>query len=238
MSLLSIVQDACRHPSLTLPVPTTVVGNTASHAPAMLMAAKEELDSLATRCMWTKLVKEHTFTTTATSVQVTASAIPADFDRMINDSMFNRTTRRRVDGPVSAEDWQNIQASLITRVNPAYRFRGGTILITPTPASGDTIAYEYVSTQKVLNASGTATTTWSVDTDTTIFRDDIVTLGVVWRYRRGKGYPYDTVLEEYERRVADAIMREGTKTRIYTDAPMRIRHPSAPQMPETLTGLS
>ncbi len=238
MSLISIVQDACRHPSLGLPLLTTVIGNTTSHAPLMLVAAKEELDSLATRANWQALTKEHTFTTTASAVQLTASAIPTDFDRMIHESIYNRTTRRQVYGPLSPEDWQNIQASLVTMVDPAYRIRGGTILMSPTPASGDTIAYEYISKYKVLSAVSAEQVTWAADTDTTRFDEPIVTLGVVWRYRRGRGYPYSNELEEYERRVVDRIMRDGTRPRLFTDPPIRVRSPRAPQTPETLTGLS
>lgn len=238
MSLLTIVQDACNHPSLTLPPPATVVGNAASHAPAMLMAAKEELDSLATRCNWQKLTKEHTFTTTASAIQLTASAVPSDFDRMVNESIFNRTTRRRVWGPITSEQWQNIQSALVTMVDPAYRFRDGTILITPTPSSGDTIAYEYISKNKTRSSGGTAQENWQADADTCLFPEPIVTLGVVWRYRAGKGYPFTKEQEEYERRVVEAIMRDGTRGRITTDPPIRVRSPSSPQVPETLIGLS
>jgi hypothetical protein len=237
MSLLSVVQDACRHSSLSLPVLTSVIGNTQSHAPALLMAAKEELDSLATRHNWQKLTKENTFTSTATAVQVTASAIPTDFDRMIPETFFNRTTRRAIFGPISADEWQRIEASLTTYVNPAFRFRGGTILITPDPTTAQTLAYEYVSTYKARSAAGAEQTTWAVDTDTSVFPEPIVTLGVVWRYRRGRGYPYNNEQEEYERRVVEAILRDGSKPRLYSDAPSREFRPRPPQVPETLTGL-
>lgn len=237
MSLLSIVQDACRHPSLTLPVVTSVIGNTQSHAPALLMAAKEELDSLASRHQWQRLTKENTFTTTATSVQVTASAIPSDFDRMINESMFNRTTRRKFWGPLTPEQWQHIESSLITIVDPGYRIRGNTILIAPDPAQGNTVAYEYISRNKTRSSGGTEQETWQADTDTTIFPEPIVTLGVVWRYRRGKGFPFSNELEEYERRVVEAIMRDGTRGKISTDQASRTINPIAPQVPETLVGL-
>jgi hypothetical protein len=238
LSLLTIIQDACNHPSLTLPVVASVVGNSSSHAPALLMAAKEELDSLATRHGWQKLTKEHTFTTTASAVQLTASAFPTDFDRMVNESMFNRTTRRHIFGPLDSVEWQTIQATVSTMVDPAYRIRGGTILISPTPATGNTIAYEYISTYKVRALAGDEKVTWSVDSDTTIFPESIVTLGVVWRYRRGRGFNFSAEQEEYERRVADAISRDGTKRRLLTDAPYRVRQPHPPQTPETLTGLS
>jgi hypothetical protein len=38
----------------------------------------------------------------------------------------------------------------------------------------------------------------------------------------------------YERRVTDAMLRDGVKERIQTDMMMRDRLPSAPQTPETL----
>jgi hypothetical protein len=44
-------------------------------------------------------VEEQTFVTTATTIQ--ANAIPADFDRFIPNSFFNRTTRRPIIGPVT-----------------------------------------------------------------------------------------------------------------------------------------
>lgn len=234
MSLLTIIQDAARHPSLTLPVPSSVVGNAQSSTPALLMAAKEELDSLATRANWTKLTREHTFTTTATAVQLTASALPTDFDRMINETMFNRTTRRKFWGPLTPEQWQHTQSSLTTLVDPAYRIRGTTILIHPVPATANTIAYEYISKYKVLSSGGTDQENWQADSDTCRFPEAIVTMGVVWRYRKGKGYPFSNELEEYERRVVELIMRDGTRGRITTDPISNRSDPIAPQVPETL----
>src|ERR1051326_6742553 len=118
MSLITIIQDACA--DLSLPQPTSVVGNSTGHAPLLLRLAKEELNSLATRYEWQALRAENTFSATATAVQVTASAIPVDFDRMVNESFFNRTSKRRVYGPLAAEDWQNIQAHTIVLVDPSY----------------------------------------------------------------------------------------------------------------------
>lgn len=236
MSLLTIVQDACR--DLSLPVLTSVVGNSTGHAPLMLRVAKEELNSLATRHSWQRLIKENTFSATATSAQVTASAIPSDFDRMVNESMFNRTTRRHVWGPLDSVQWQYVQASLVTLVDPSFRIRGGTIHITPTPTSGNTIAYEYISLNKARTSASAEQENWAADADTSVFKEEIVTLGVVWRYRRAKGFAFNADQEEYERRVAEAIMRDGTRSRITTDPAIRFRSPAAPQMPETLTGLS
>ena len=237
MSLLSIVQDACRHPSLTLPVPVSVVGNDQSSAPALLMAAKEELDSLATRHNWQRLAAGHTFLATASVVQLPASAISSNFDRMVNDTLFNVTQKKQIVGPISPEDWVRNFAMSTMPVNPVYRISNNTILIQPAPTSGDSIFYEYITHLKARSNVGASQTNWQADSDTCVFREDIVTLGVVWRYRRGKGYPYNADQEEYERRVSDAISRDGARTRITTDGRFRIARPMPPRVPDTLTGL-
>lgn len=234
MSLLTVVQAACN--DLSLPALTSVVGNGASHAPLMLRVAKEELNALATRYEWQRLRSENTFLATATAVQVTASAVPADFDRMVNETFFNRSSKRRVWGPLSSEEWQNNQAHSITMIDPSYYFRGGTILLTPTPTTGHIYAYEYISTNKARSNAGAVQENWQADSDTSVFREDIVTLGIGWRYKKAKGYIYTADQEEYERRVIEAIMRDGTRSRIYSDAPDRIRRPHSPLVPDTITG--
>lgn len=235
MSLLTIIQDACREISISSI--NAVVNNESGNAPILFRVAKEELTSLGTRNNWQILTKENTFTTTATTVQVTASAVPVDFDRMVNDSIFNRTSKRKVWGPITPQEWQDLQAHSLSAVDPLYRLRGGTILMYPAPSSGDTVAYEYISTYKARSSTGTQQENWQNDADTTVFPERIVTLGVVWRYKKAKGYSFTADLEEYERRVIDAIAADGSKPIISTDAPMFRRRPAAPIVPDTLVGL-
>jgi hypothetical protein len=234
MSLLSIVQDACRQ--LSLPVLASVVGNTTdSTAQLFLRLADEEVRSMASRHNWQAITKENTFTTTATTVQVTASAIPTDFDRMVNESIFNRTSRERVWGPLSNEEWQYTQANLVTLVDPSYRIRGNTILITPTPATGETIAYEYISKNVVRDDTGAEVSGgFAADTNTSALDERIHSIGLVWRYRQAKGFAFDADQLEYERRVVEAIMRDGTRPRLSADPVSRVRVPRAPQTPDTL----
>jgi hypothetical protein len=75
---------------------------------------------------------------------------------------------------------------------------------------------------------------WQADTDTSVFPESVVTLGMVWRYKRAKGYEYSADQYEYERRVTEAIMRDGAKPRLYTDAPLRVYKPYPPRVPETI----
>lgn len=230
MTLLSLVQSASRQ--LSLPVPSTVSGATDESTLLLFRLAQEEGESLMRRYPWTKLTREHTFTTVAADVQV--SSLPADLDRIIPETIFNRTTRRRVVGPISAEEWQNTKSSLVTYVNPAFRIREGAILITPQPPVGEVVAYEYISKNWCESAGGTAQDAWALDTDVARLDERIMILGLVWRFKQQKGMAYGDDYNFYERRITDVMIRDGVKERIQTDMMMRDRIPSSPQTPETL----
>src|SRR5215472_13701027 len=110
MSLLSIINDCSARLSL---VQTTVVVTSIDKQITQLWALlNEEGRQLAKRYYWQALVNEWTFTTT-NAEQQPASVMPLDFDRFINNSTFNRTTRRGVLGPVTAQRWQAMKAQPI-----------------------------------------------------------------------------------------------------------------------------
>ena len=230
MTLLTIVQNASI--DLSLPVPDAVISETDPAVKLMLRCAQEEGRSLAGRHAWQALTSEHTFTTVATAAQT--SSIPSDFHRLIIETMFNRTRNVRVWGPVDASEWQEAQASLVTRVDPAFRIRGDTILITPTPTAGQTVAYEYISTKWCQTSGGTAQAAWAADTDTAKLNEAAMTLGVVWRWRKAKGLDFSAAERDYERIVADLIMRDGSKPRLSCGPVSTDRHPVAPRVPDTL----
>lgn len=231
MSLLTLCQAAARQ--LNLPVPASIVGNTDDETAVLLLRlASEEGESLMRRYPWQILISEKTFTTLAQETQT--GALPTDYDRMLPETMFNRTTRRFITGPLSAEDWQQQKALVQVYVNPVYRIRGDALLLANAPAAGETIAFEYVSKNWCKAADSTPQSDWVLDTDLGRLDEKLMTLGLVWRFRQVKGLSYGEDLALYERRVTDAMMRDGTKPRISTDHYTADRVPRAPQMPETL----
>lgn len=232
MSLLTMIQGACDE--LTLPRPTVVVAATDEQVRQLLRIAQVEGRSLAKRHGWQALSTEQSFTTTATAVQVTASAIPSDLAWIVPETMWNRTLKRRVYGPIDKQEWQETQGTSITQVNPAFRIRGNTILITPTPTTGQSIFYEYISTKWCQSSGGTPAAAWAADTDTGRLDENIMSLGIIWRFRAAKGLPFAPELANYEREVADAIMRDGSRPRLSMDTASTVRAPRAPITPDTL----
>lgn len=229
MSLLSIVRNATDR--LGLARPSNVVNSTDTTTLMLLAMAQEEGKTLARRHEWQVLQTEYTFDTVAATASY---ALPSAFDRILKETVFNRARRRRMVGDLTPQQWQETQASLVTMVNPAFRIRGNLFLISPTPTAAETIAYEYVTNQWCQSSGGTAQSEWTADSDTGILSEEIMTLGVVWRYRMAKGFDYGEQMNTYEMEVNKAILNDGARTRIDTAATERDRVPRAPQVPETL----
>lgn len=208
MSLLTIVNNASQR--MGLGTITAVVASSDDIALQLLALAQQEGVELAKRHSWQRLTKEKTFTSTASAVQ--ANSIPSDFDRFINGTFYNRTARRHVDGPLNAQEWQFAQAVTATTIIEAFRQRGNDILITPAPTgTSTTYAYEYVSNQWCESSGGTDQSAWAADTDTGLLSEELMTLGIIWRYLKAKSYDYSEPFRTYEMAVSQDIARDGGK---------------------------
>lgn len=231
MTLLSIVQEAAK--DLSLSVPSTVYASTDPQVMLFVRCAQEGGKALATRAPWSILRSEHTFTTVAAASQGTSS-LATDLDWIIPETIWNRTRRRRVYGPIDAAEWQLIQATSQLTVDPAFTIRGTAMLITPTPSAGDTVAYEYISTNWCQSTLSVAQSAWAADDDTAKLDESLLTLDVIWRFRAAKGLDYLSALTAFERRLADKLMRDGVKPRVSLSDVTHDRIPTSPQVPDTL----
>jgi len=209
MSLLTIVQSVSGR--LSLPIPSAVAGSSDKQVIQLLALANEEGRSLAGRHPWQALVEEQTFTTVAAPAQ--GAALPADFDRFIPNSVFNRSTRRPMTGPITPRQWQWIQAQpAYASAYLAFRERTGQFLVAPTPPAGETIAYEYVSKNWAASSGGAAQAAFLADGDVALLDEELIGLGLRWRFLRAKGLDYSEEMASYEREVEQAIARDGGST--------------------------
>lgn len=229
MALLGLIQDAAD--GVGLARPSSVVNSSDPNAVTLLRIAQEEGKTLARRAEWQVLQTEYTFTTVASTVSY---ILPSDFDRILKETVFNRTRGRRMVGDLTPQQWQETQASLVTMVNPAFRIRNNVFLVSPTPSATETIAYEYMSNKWCQSSGAVGQARWLADTDTGILSEDIMTLGVIWRYKKSKGLDYAEDMNTYEMEVAKSLLNDGARTRIDTGETQRDRIPTAPQVPETL----
>jgi hypothetical protein len=79
---------------------------------------------------------------------------------------------------------------------PRFLLRKPTIEVAPVPAG--VVTLEYVSSYWVRSTDATLRPGFLDDSDVSLIPEDIIVLGMKWRWRRMKGRPFDDELTEYE----------------------------------------
>ncbi|MBW8838156.1 MAG: hypothetical protein JF605_24860, partial [Burkholderia sp.] len=99
-----------------------------------------------------------------------------------------------VAGPISPQGWQFLKSGMIN-TQPWMRFRimAGQIFFDPVPSTtnaGQTVTIEYQSNAYCNSAGGTWQSKWANDTDTFALPEDIMVLGLKWRWLASKRLDY------------------------------------------------
>jgi len=211
MTLLTIMQDACNE--IGIAEPATVIGNTNVQIKQLLALSNREGQSLAARPNngWEALRFETTFTTLAAESQGAIETMASGYRYIVNRTIWNRTKRVPVIGPIDSEDWQMLKASPAAGPFDQYKLQQGEILFNPVPAAGETCAFEYVTKQWCESSGGTGREKWAADSDVGRLNESLLTLGLIWRWKKAKVLDYAEDFAEYERQVTDALCRDGTK---------------------------
>ncbi len=210
MSLLSMIAGAGKAADrIGIVRPTSVISSVDVQVQRLLGCADEEGKALSKRHGWQAITKEQTFVSTATTNQT--GVIPSDFDRFINETFFDRTLKRQLEGPLTPQEWQVSQSVVATTIVEAFRVRGSILMLTPTPAAGNTYAFEYVSKNWCQSAALVEQSSWASDTDTGILDEEIMTEGIIWRFLQKQGFDYAESFRTYELMVAQAITSDGAK---------------------------
>ncbi len=211
MSLLTIIVGACNQ--LNINQPTAVIAGTDLQTKQLLAMSRTEARDLMRRFDWQVLTKECTFVTVATEVQTTLTTAAPDFYRYINGTMWNRTRFWQVGGPMENEEWQRKKAAAAAvGVRNYFRIRGSQILFFPTARAGDNIYFEYISNKW---CQGAATQTdWLLDTDTALLDEEVIRLGIVWRFLKAKGLDYGEEFTTYENALRDIFGPDGGRQTI------------------------
>lgn len=195
MSLLTIITAAADQVKAVRP--STVIASTDPDIQTLLRLSNMVGLRLMRIFPWQALVKEQTFT--ALGQQEQTSILPADFDRFVTETFWNRTTVKLVSGPVDPVEWQGFQANSYSDANnPKFRYRGNAVYLLPAPTSGDTLAFEYVSKNWCESSGGTGQTAWAADTDVGVVNEELLTLGLVYEYLEADGQPSAEAARHYE----------------------------------------
>lgn len=193
---------------------------------AILNATVEEL---LDRVDWPDPITKDTV---ITGTGVESYDLPADFKRLTHDEycVYETTTTRRFGIPVKTNgEWTNLKQLGSAGGNRYYRTSGddedGFSLATYRPLeTGSSLTVSYV-TKNWLKSSGTPKNMWTDDEDTLLLPPRLVTLGVVWRWKKRKGLPFADILAEYEAKLARAANESRGIRKITFGQPLDQRAP-------------
>ena len=198
-----------------LPKPAFSIGSTDVQVTQVLGLLEEATEEIVMRNPrgWQILNRQAVFQTKAQEVQGSLSELAPGFRAVINDTLFNRTTRLPIYGPLLPMERQATKA--LQTAGPYYRYWivNDELHFYPIPPAGQTIAFEYTSTAAWSDGKSPPTYTEYPDSDTAIclFPKPVMIAQLRWRWKKEKGLDYAEDFAMAERLLNAAIAADGTR---------------------------
>ena len=213
MTLLTICENAADE--IGIPQPATIINNSDPSVLQLLRSANRECKALAEKS-WEILKQEGSFTSQAAESQGLLTTMESDFDRIANDTLYNRTTKFKIYGPVSDTQWQRLKASTASGIRNFFRIRGGNLIVHPQMSASQSCFFEYYSKNWVDLGTGATIavadgSTFNNDANTIVFDEELVSMGVVSRFLKAKGLPFNEQKNEYTEALRDKLTQDGAK---------------------------
>jgi len=154
--------------------------------------------------------------------------LPDDWDHMPKGMMIHQ------------QDWFGWNYVQVTDLNSWLTLLNGATMVTPGTwiildgqtqfippiSNGETAQYYYISKNIVQAADGTRKSTFDADTDSLIYDESLLTLGLMWMWKAQKGMAFQQDFDNYETRLDEVGGQEkGSQVQVVTDGRFRGNYP-------------
>lgn len=128
----------------------------------------------------------------------TQYSIASDYDRQINRTQWDKTKHWEMLGPESQQQAQWLKSGFIS-TGPRLRWwmEGGYFNVWPPTPTPEYLGLVYISKNWVTSALGAGQTAFLADTDTCIYPDRLMVLGVKKKYFEIKGFDSSAFTRDY-----------------------------------------
>ena len=224
MTLLEVITEFCQRTGLEAPL--VICASTDLSALQFKGLANEVITDITGRGnSWPLLQKQATWTSPGTaggSQGTLATLFPYGFKYIIPATAYDRTDRRILFGPKSPQLWQESLALPFTGPFYAYRIWQGSFYIQPDLEIGHTIALEYASDWAIqATAAGAYKRRFTADTDVFVLDEEMLLMGLRWKWKKEKGLTFVTEKLEYESYLAQCMGNDGTKGELNMNGPVQ-----------------
>ena len=139
---------------------------------------------------------------------------------MIPGTAWDRGYRWQVFCPLTPQEWQVLKSGL-SPTGPRRRFRimGGQFCLDPVPYDNNLLVYEYYSANWCWTGGVTTSPSnvFTSDTDTYMLPDDLMILGLKWRFKAAKGLDYTQEYATYTAQMQREIGRDTSARTVRLD---------------------
>lgn len=206
MTLLSIAQRVADE--VGLPRPTSIAASSDQLARQLHALANTTLEELA-EMPWPVLNLRGAFILVAHQMQYD---LPADFGRMLSDTLYNYNSKVPVRGAVDVAEWQDTRyGQMYTPAQYSFRLSEEPLVLNvwPSPtADGEILSYQYQSSHLAKDASNVRIPLYASDTDTSVVPETVVRMGLKWRIKHAKGLDFSEDFNRYEKARATALAQQ------------------------------
>lgn len=213
MNLLEAVQKFCTRTGL--PKPMSVAASNDSQITQIMGLLNEVVEDIVNRWNWQTLVVEVDFTTISGGDQGNFFTIcglgKSEFREVINQTIFNRTMRLPVYGPLTPIQYQARKALPTMGPFYNYRIRSDRLLFDPPAAVGHLCAFEVYSRLAVASISNVKQVAFELDTDEFLLDEYLLLAGLRWKWKSEKGLDYAEEFRRYEEMGANLAANDGSK---------------------------
>jgi hypothetical protein len=130
----------------------------------------------------------------------TKYAFPADYQRIIDRTQWDKSKHWEMLGPESPQQWQWLKSGYIS-TGPRIRWRilGNTFQIWPGVSTSEYLGFEYVSKYWAIDGvTGASKASFTLDSDTAQFDTRLMVAGLKLKYFGIKGFETQILQDEYD----------------------------------------
>jgi hypothetical protein len=186
MTLLTVINEVCDVVSLDRF--DSVYGTNDPNAQTMVALAEEAGGEIARRADWRRMLK-------TLPVSASPELLPSDYQRLAPGGAVRMADGRCFRLVTNDAQWAVIAA--VAPSEPYCHLRGKEMRLSPAASAvGATI--DYLSKNWVLGDPYEERDVFRADDDTTLFPERLLAKGLIWRWKRQKGLPFEDNLAEFE----------------------------------------
>jgi hypothetical protein len=164
MSIATVIQNVANEAGYT--VESNIFTSTETTTKQLLAIAQRINRDIFEAYPWPKCYAAGSITLVSGQ---SSYALPAAFSNYQYETFWNQSTRWRVLGPISEQDYAQIQGyGLMPTIYQRFQIRGlsnNEVFISPTPgSSGDILIFEYIADRSVVPKTWTTSTAFAANT--------------------------------------------------------------------------